>query len=149
MNNNGKGNAFYILLIPIFVIAAVIVTDTVISYTQNKTYKEVTERIINEVSNNEELGYDDYENEIKKAYERRGYKTVRLVVEASEEKIYVENEHSYFGLLTSFKENGEEFEFSIFNIEYLTFKLKKNSKIFVKVNATYDEDNKLVFEYTK
>lgn len=149
MNNNGKGNIIFILLIPVFIICVLVIVDTIISYTQTKTYKEVTERIIKEVVENEELTYEDYYDEIKRSYERRGYKTERLVVEADEYKIYVENEHVYFGLFTSVGKQGEEVEFTFFNIEYLTFKLKKNSKTFIKLEATLDENNKLEFEYIK
>jgi len=149
MDNKGKGNIVYILLIPVFLILFLIITDTVISYTQTKTYKEVTERVIEEVRTNENITYDDYYIEIKKAYERRGYNTERLVVEANEYEVYVENEHVYFGLFTSLGKRGQEEEVTFFGIEYLTFKLKKNSKTFVKVKAKYNNEDKLEFEYIK
>ena len=149
MNKNGKGNIIFIILIPVFLILTVIIVDTIIGYTQTKTYKEVTERIIKEVMNEEDINYDEYYNEIKKRYDRRGYKTDRLVVEADSFKVYVENEHVYFGLLTSFSNKGEDIEIRLLGIEYLTFKLKKNSKTVIKVEAKYNYEDELQFEYVE
>lgn len=149
MNNSGKSSVLMILLIPVFLVAILIVTDTVISYSQNKSFKKVTEEVIEEVVNNENITVEEYKDEIKRVYERRGYRTVGLVVEASEDRLYVENENLYFGLFTSFKKYGEDIEFQLFGIEYLTFRLKKASKTFVKVEVTYDEDGELIYEYLK
>jgi len=149
MNNKGKGNALFVLLIPVFFMIALVIIDTVVSYTQSKTYKEVTERVIKEVVSMEDIEYDDYYLEIKKAYERRGYETDRLVVNASENEIIVENEHLYFGVFTSLGNKGQEEEIAIFGIEFLTFNLRKNSKTIVNVEARYDNNNELIFEYIK
>lgn len=149
MNNSGKGNGLMILLIPVFLIAILIVTDTVISYSQNKSFKNVTEEVIEEVVNNENVTVEQYKDEIKRVYERRGYSTVGLYVEADEDRIYVENDYLYFGLFTSFKKYGEDIEVKLFGIEYFTFRLKKASKTFVKVEVTYDEDGELIYEYLK
>lgn len=150
MNKSGKGHIFFILLIPVFIIAALIVVDTIIGMTENKKYRHDTEEIIKEVYNDKKIPYNKYYDEIKKRYERKGYKTERLVVEANDYRIYVENEHVYFGLFTSLSKRGEEVEFTFFNIEYLTFRLKKNSKLFLKVEAkkAYDSEE-LEFVYSK
>lgn len=149
MNNSGKGNGLMILLIPVFLIVILIITDTVISYSQNKSYKRVTEEVIEEVLSNENITVEQYKDEIKRVYERRNYSTVGLYVEADEDRLYVENEHLYFGLFTSFKKHGEDIEVKLLGIEYLTFRLKKASKTFVKVEVTYDEDGELIYEYLK
>ena len=149
MNSSGKGNALMILLIPVFLVVILLVTDTVISYSQNKSFKRVTEEVIEEVVNNKDITLDEYKSEIKRVYERRGYKTDGLVVEAEEDRLYVENDHLYFGLFTSFKSYGEDIEIKLFGIEHLTFRLKKASKTFVKVEVTFDENNELVYEYLK
>ena len=148
MNNKGKGNALFVLLIPIFIVVVIIIADTVMSYGQTKTYKELTEKIIKDVTNMD-IEPSEFPKEIKRAYERYGYETDRLVVDVDDYRLYLENEHVYFGLLTSLGKRGEEVEFKLFNIEYLTFKLKKNSKTFIKVEVTEDENNELKFEYLK
>ena len=40
MNKNGKSNILFIILIPFFLILALIIVDTIISYSENKTYKK-------------------------------------------------------------------------------------------------------------
>ena len=144
-----SGGIITLLLIPVFLLLVLVIIDTIVGYTQNKTFKEVTERVIEEVVSNEDITVEDYKDEIKRVYERRGYKTDGLVVEATEDRIYVENDMMYFGIFSSLKKHGEEMYYSLFGIEQLTFKLKKGSKAFVRVEATFDENNELVFEYLK
>lgn len=144
-----SGGIITLLLIPVFLVLILVIIDTIVGYTQNKTFKEVTERVIEEVVSNEDIAVEDYSAEIKRVYERRGYKTDGLVVDATEDKIYVENDMMYFGIFTSLKKYGEEIYIPLFGIEQLTFKLKKGSKAFVRVEATFDENNELVFEYLK
>ncbi len=149
MNNKGKGNALFILLIPLFIFLALVISDTVLRFSEEKRFKSDTEEIINEVMDNEEIDYKDYYKEIKKLYERKKYKTDMLVVEADQYNIHVENEDVFFGLFTSLSKTGEEFEVKIFNIDYLTFKLKKNSRFMLKVDVKNDLNGKRVFEYSE
>lgn len=149
MNNKGKGNALFILLIPLFIFLALVISDTVLRFSEEKRFKSDTEDIINEVMDNEEIDYKDYYKEIKKLYERKKYKTDMLVVEADQYNVHVENEDVFFGLLTSLSKTGEEFEVKIFNIDYLTFKLKKNSRFMLKVDVKKDLNGKRVFEYSE
>ncbi len=147
MNKTGKSYIGLILLIPLFIILALIIIDTITSYNENKRFKSVTENIITEVLNNEELTEEDYENEIKRLYERNKYETNALVVIPSTYDLYVGNEHSYFGMFTSLKNHTNEMgEIKIFGI---VFKVKKNSKAFIKVNARKDTDGNIKFEYTE
>lgn len=147
MNKSGKSNIIFLILIPIILILTLIVVDTIISYTNNKTYKKVTENIIEEVISDSEISVEQYNDEIKRKYERLGYETEMLVVEANSYDVYVENEHEYFGLFSSFSNRkGTETEIKILGI---TFKVKKNSVIRLKVRATYNYDDELKFEYTK
>ena len=123
MNKTGKSYVGLILLIPLFIILALIIIDTITSYNENKRFKSITENIITEVLNNEELTEEDYENEIKRLYERNNYETDALVVIPSSYDLYVGNEHSYFGMFTSLKNHTNKLgEIKIFgqeeNIEY-------------------------------
>ena len=149
MNNKGKGNALFIVLIPLFIFLALVISDTVFIFCEEKKFKSDTEEIINEVMDNEEIDYKDYYKEIKKLYERKKYKTEMLVVEADQYNVHVENEGVFFGLFTSLSKTGEEFEVKIFNIDYLTFKLKKNSRFMLKVDVKNDLNGKRVFEYSE
>lgn len=149
MNNKGKGNALFIVLIPLFIFLTLVISDTVFRFCEEKRFKSDTEEIINEVMDNEEIDYKDYYKEIKKLYERKKYKTDMLVVEADQYNVHVENEGVFFGLFTSLSKTGEEFEVKIFNIDYLTFKLKKNSRFMLKVDVKNDLNGKRVFEYSE
>lgn len=147
MNKNGKGGIIFIILIPLILIATLIIVDTIISYTTTKTYKKVTENILTEIINNPEIDVSEYSEEIKKSYERKGYKTDMLVVEANSYDVYLENEHEYFNLFSSLSKNrGCEGEIKILGV---TFKVKKNSVTRLKVTASYNYEDKLIFEYTK
>lgn len=147
MNKNGSGNVIFILLIPIFIIVTLIVLDTAVSYNQSKNYKTLTENIIKEVASNEDIYYEDYYKEIKRIYEYKGYETDMLVVDANEYKIYVENEHLYHGIFSSLFGTGKEEIVKLFGL--LDFKLKKSSKTTLKVEARYNQDDELEFEYVE
>ena len=147
MDKYGKGGAIFIVLIPIILIVTLVVVDTIINFTTTKSYQRVTENVLNEVMNNPEIDVEDYNEEIKRAYERKGYETDMLVVEANSYDVYVENAHEYFNLFSSLSNGkGDEGEIKILGV---TFKVKKNSVARLKVTATYNYENKLVFEYTK
>lgn len=147
MNKYGKGGAIFIVLIPIILIITLVIVDTIISYTTTKTYQKITENILTEIITNPEIEIEDYNDEIKRAYERNGYETDMLVVEANSYDVYVENEHSYFGLFSSLSNNkGDEGEIKILGV---TFKVKKNSVTRLKVTAKYNYEDELEFEYTK
>lgn len=147
MNKYGKGGAIFIVLIPIILIVTLVVVDTIISYTTTKTYQKITENILTEIITNPEIEIEDYNDEIKRAYERKGYETDMLVVEANSYDVYVENEHNYFGLFSSLSNNkGDEGEIKILGV---TFKVKKNSVTRLKVTVTYNYEDELEFEYTK
>lgn len=147
MNNFGKSNVIFVVLIPLFLVLALIVVDTVVSYSENKAFKENTEEIIKTVIRDEEIDYSEYSEEIKKEYERRGYETDSLVVVANSYEVRVENEHNYFGIFSSLKKSFREpTNIKIFGI---TFKAKENSKAFIKVVAKYNYDNEIKFNYEK
>lgn len=147
MNKTGKSSGAFIFLIPIILIVTLVVIDTIVSYTNNKTYQKITETIISEVMENERISEDEYSDEIKKAYERNGYETDMLVVDANSYDVYVENEHSYFGIFSSFSNKKSiESEIEIFGV---TFKAKKNSVARIKVTAKYNSDEEIEFEYTE
>lgn len=147
MNKYGKGGTIFIVLIPVILIVTLVVVDTIISFTTIKTYQKVTENILNEIINDPEIDAEEYSDEIKRAYERKGYETDMLVVEANSYDVYVENAHEYFNLFSSLSNGkGDEGEIKILGV---TFKVKKNSVARLKVTATYNYENKLVFEYTK
>ena len=147
MNKYGKGGTIFIALIPVILIVTLVVVDTIISFTINKNYEKVTEKILTDIMTNSEVYVEDYSGEIKRAYERKGYETDMLVVEANSYDVYVENEHKYFNLFSSLlNKRGDDGEIKILGV---TFKVKKNSIARLKVTATYDYENNLVFEYTK
>lgn len=147
MDKYGKGGTIFIVLIPVILIITLVVVDTIINFTTTKAYQKVTENILNEVMNNPEIDVEDYSEEIKRSYERKGYETDMLVIEANSYDVYVENEHKYFNLFSSLiNKNGEDGEIKIFGV---TFKVKKNSVVRLKVTATYNYDEELEFEYTK
>ena len=147
MNKQGKGSNIFIILVPIFLIAALIIADTAVTYNADKTFKKVTEEIIEEVLNNDELSYDEYNGEIKRLYELKGYETEMLLVDANSYQIYVENEHEYFGVFTSIFGNGKEEIVKVFGI--FDFKMKKGSKTSLKVEARFDSNDELQFEYVE
>ena len=147
MNKLGKSDIKFILLIPLILIATLIVVDTLISYSENKRFKTITEEIIKGTMEDDNIEYSEYYDEIKKQYERNDYDTDMLVVEANSYSVYVENEHKYFGLLSSLRNSiNEKQQVKLLGI---TFNLRKNSKVFVKVTAKYDYNNNLTFEYEK
>ena len=147
MDKYGKGGTIFVVLIPVILIVTLVVVDTIINFTTTKTYQKVTENILNEVINNPDIDVEDYSDEIKRAYERKGYETEMLVVEANSYDVYVENEHEYFNLFSSLSnERGDEGEIKILGV---TFKVKKNSVTRLKVTATYNYEDELIFEYTK
>ena len=147
MDKYGKGGTIFIVLIPIILIVTLVVVDTIINFTTTKSYQRVTENVLNEVMNNPEIDVEDYNEEIKRAYERKGYETDMLVVEANSYDVYLENEHEYFNLFSSLSnKRGDDGEIKILGV---TFKVKKNSVARLKVTATYDYENNIVFEYTK
>ena len=147
MNNNGKSGTIFIVLIPLILIVTLIIVDTIVSFTTNKNYEKVTESILTEIMTNDEIYVEDYSDEIKRAYERKGYETDMLVVEANSYDVYLENEHEYFNLFSSLSnKRGDDGEIKILGV---TFKVKKNSVARLKVTATYDYENNIVFEYTK
>lgn len=147
MKNNGKSNIIFLILIPIILIATLIIIDTLISYGVNKKFKNDTETIIKDVLTNDELNYDEYYDEIKRLYEKKNYDTERLVVESDNYNFYLENEYNYFNLFSSLKNTKNKKEYV--TILGFTFKAKRNSKAFIKVNANYDNMGKIIFTYTK
>ena len=147
MNKNGKGGTIFIVLIPLILIVTLIIVDTLVSFTTKKNYEKVTESILTEIMTNGEIYVEDYSDEIKRAYERKGYETDMLVVEANSYDVYLENEHEYFNLFSSLSnKRGDDGEIKILGV---TFKVKKNSVARLKVTATYDYEGNIVFEYTK
>ena len=147
MNKNGKGGTIFILLIPLILVVTLIIVDTIVSFTTKKNYEKVTESILTEIMTNDEINVEDYSDEIKRAYERKGYETDMLVVEANSYDVYLENEHEYFNLFSSLSnKRGDDGEIKILGV---TFKVKKNSVVRLKVTVTYDYENNIVFEYTK
>lgn len=147
MNKLGKSDIKFILLIPFILLATLIVVDTLISYSENKRFKTITEEIIKGTMEDDNIEYSEYYDEIKKQYEKNDYDTDMLVVEANSYSVYVENEHKYFGLLSSLRNSINEKQ----QVKFLgiTFNLRKNSKALVKVTAKYDYNNNLTFEYEK
>lgn len=147
MNKLGKSDIKFILLIPLILLATLIVVDTLISYSENKRFKTITEEIIKGTMEDDNIEYSEYYDEIKKQYEKNDYDTDMLVVEANSYSVYVENEHKYFGLLSSLRNSiNEKQQVKLLGI---TFNLRKNSKALVKVTAKYDYNNNLTFEYEK
>lgn len=147
MNKNGKGGTIFIVLIPLILIVTLIIVDTIVSFTTKKNYEKVTESILTEIMTNDEIYVEDYSDEIKRAYERKGYETDMLVVEANSYDVYLENEHEYFNLFSSLSnKRGDDGEIKILGV---TFKVKKNSVARLKVTASYDYEGNIVFEYTK
>lgn len=147
MNKNGKGGTIFIVLIPLILIVTLIIVDTLVSFTTKKNYEKVTESILTEIMTNGEVYVEDYSDEIKRAYERKGYETDMLVVEANSYDVYLENEHEYFNLFSSLSnKRGDDGEIKILGV---TFKVKKNSVAKLKVTASYDYEGNIVFEYTK
>lgn len=147
MKNNGKSNIIFLILIPFILIATLIIIDTLISYGVNKKFKNDTETIIKDVLTNDELNYDEYYDEVKRLYEKKNYDIDQLVVESNDYNFYLENEYKYFNLISSLKNTKNKKEYV--TILGFTFKAKRNSKAFIKVNANYDNMGKIIFTYTK
>lgn len=145
MNNNGKSNIIFLILIPVFFIVALIIMDTFISYSENKRYKSVTEDIISEVMNNDKLDHEEYYNEIKRLYELNNYETDMLVVDANSYSVNIDNEHRYFGLFSSLtNRSGEDTIVKILGIE---FNAKKSSKIRINIEARRNSYDEIEFNY--
>ena len=146
MSNTGKSNITFLILIPLFFIVTVIVLDTIFSYVQNKNLKRITEDVIVEVINNDEINEDDYKIEIKKAYERKGIDTDMLEVEISYSNIKVINQHRYFGIFSSLSNKmGAEEEVNLLGLKFI---IKKNSVARINVSVDLDEDE-MIFEYSE
>ena len=146
MNNDGKINILFVL-IPVFLIITLILVDTLISFSENKTFRVITEDIIKSTLEDDNIDSSEYLNEIKRKYSEKNYDTEMLVVNEEGKGIYLENENKYFGLLSSLKTSKSKKEkVDIFGI---TFNLRKNSKSIIKVKAYYDYDDNLKFDYVK
>lgn len=146
MNNDGKINILFVL-IPVFLIITLILVDTLISFSENKTFRVITEDIIKSTLEDDNIDSSEYLNEIKRKYSEKNYDTEMLVVNEEGNGIYLENENKYFGLLSSLKTSKSKKEkVDIFGI---TFNLRKNSKSIIKVKAYYDYDDNLKFDYVK
>ena len=146
-SNSGKSHVFFIIIIPLVLILGAIVADTIISYTTNKKFRLITEEIIKEVTERDDLTPEDYAYHIKRLYERNNYDTENLVVEASSDRVYVENDLQYSGIFTSLFHKGKDLEEKV--ILGVTVRLAKNSEACIKCEATYDSSGKLVFKYIK
>ena len=145
MNNNGKSNIIFLILIPLFFIISIIIVDTFVSFSQNKKFKKTTENIINDVMTNDEIYEEEYYSEIKRLYELNNYETDSLVVNYDGYSLRIDNEHSYFGIISSLtNRNGED---DIINILGIEFKVKKSSKVILSVEARYNYDNELEINY--
>lgn len=145
MNNKGKSNIIFIILIPLFIVIALLIVDTLNSYSENNRYKHITENIIKDTMNSD-LDSTEYYDEIKRLYKLNNYEVDSLVVDANDYEVNVINEHNYFSLLTSLKKSfNETSEIKILGI---TFKVKKNSKSIIKVKAN-KIDNEIKFTYEK
>ncbi len=147
--SSDKSKVFSLLLIPLFLVFGAIVIDTGISMYQSHKLKSDTESFINEVVSRDDLDYTEYENEIRRIYERYNYETDMLVVSASSNKIYVENEHKYSGIFTSLFYKSKEENIEEKKILGIPFHISKNSKAFVKVEATIDDKGNINFEYVE
>ena len=145
MNNKGKSNIIFIILIPLFIVIALLIVDTLNSYSENNRYKHITEDIIKDTMNSD-LDSTEYYDEIKRLYKLNNYEVDSLVVDANDYEVNVINEHNYFSLLTSLKKSfNETSEIKILGI---TFKVKKTSKTIIKVKAN-KIDNEIKFTYEK
>lgn len=145
MNNKGKSNIIFIILIPLFIVIALLIVDTLNSFSENNRYKHITENIIKDTINSD-LDSTEYYDEIKRLYKLNNYEVDSLVVDANDYEVNVTNEHNYFSLLTSLKKSfNETTEIKILGI---TFKVKKNSKTIIKVKAN-KIDNEIKFTYEK
>lgn len=147
MNKSGKASSVFLVLVPIIFVLTLIIIDTLFSYLENNRLRKTTETILTEVMKDDEINVEEYSDEIKKRYERSGYSTEMLVVETNSYDVYIENEHSYFGIFSALtsKKNVE----SEIKLLGLTFKVKKNSVARIKVTASFNYDDELEFEYTK
>lgn len=145
MNNKGKSNIIFIILIPLFIVIALLIVDTLNSYSENNRYKHITENIIKDTMNSD-LDSTEYYDEIKRLYKLNNYEVDSLVVDANDYEVNVINEHNYFSLLTSLKKSFNET--TEIKILCITFKVKKNSKTIIKVKAN-KIDNEIKFTYEK
>lgn len=145
MSNNGKSNIIFLILIPLFFIISIIIVDTFVSFSQNKKFKIITENIIKDVISKDEIYEDEYYSEIKRLYELNNYETDSLVVNYDGYSLRIDNEHSYFGIISSLtNRNGED---DIINILGIEFKVKKSSKVILSVEARYNYDDELEINY--
>ena len=145
MKSSGKSNIIFLILIPLFFIISIIIVDTFVSFSQNKKFKKITENIIKDVISNDEIYEDDYYNEIKRLYQLNNYKTDNLVVDYNGYSLRIDNEHSYFGIISSLtNKRGEDTIINLFGID---FKVKKSSKVIISVEAKYNYDNELEINY--
>ena len=70
-----------------------------------------------------------------------------LVVNANDYRVSVDNEFSYFGVISSLtNRSGEDTKIEILGVE---FNVKKSSKTTLSVEAKYNYDDELVFEYVE
>ena len=141
MKSNGKSNIIFLILIPIFLIISLIIVDTFVSYAENKKYRGITENIIKDVMSNEELYEEDYYNEIKRLYELNNYETDSLVVDGDSYSLRIDNEHSYFGIISSLTNRSAED--TVIKILGIDFKVKKSSKVIISAEARYNYEDEL------
>lgn len=140
MDRKGQAALVLIILIPVFMVLAAIIIDTGINMYYDKKLKNVTEDVVTNLLENENIKEIDSENEeqieeiikkAKKIYEDNKINTESLYIEfAYGERIILSNTHIYYSFMNSLFNKGNG-----------------NRQIFIEVEAYKDSKGEIVIEY--
>ena len=118
MNRNGQSAVIFIILVPVFLLLAVIILDTGINMHSEKKLKNVTEDVLELLLSNEDLENVSYENEEEvleelreeavRFYENNEIDTSDVYIELSYgQRIIITNIHRNYSLANSLLGKGD------------------------------------------
>ncbi len=117
MSRKTKGTWIFFILIPIFLIIAAFIYDSVIKSATEKNYRKTTENIIKDVLSN---SYNDKAEWVKKLYEEKNLETKQLNVTYQNDILYVYNVHTFpafFGLVFGIKSYRTEVNLKAYKVD--------------------------------
>ena len=106
MNNKGQSTIIFVILIPIFIIFAVLIADTAINIYNDKKLKNITEEVLTDILENN-VSEEKIESRARIIYEENDIDTEYLNIEiSSDKKIKIYNSTLYYSVINSIFKNG-------------------------------------------
>ena len=107
MNNKGISTVSTIILIPIFIVVSVLISDTCINIYYEKKFKEATKEVITDLIEND-VNEEKLESRASITYQEYNFDTEFLLVELTESnKIKIYNSTKHYSVIDSFFKKGK------------------------------------------